>query len=103
MPAVYAVVLQQLQLLQQLLGRPRTDVPAHAPPPPPPPPPPLQASTVVELVAGLLAAAPGVGQNDIGVMATYRKQARQGLASSGCKEQCECGAPPLLHSIPPPP
>lgn len=35
---------------------------------------PSQASTVVELVVGLLNAGAGVRPDDIGVMATYRKQ-----------------------------
>ena len=34
----------------------------------------LQASTVVELVSGLLGSGAGVRPDDIGVMATYRKQ-----------------------------
>ena len=37
----------------------------------------LQASVVVELVSGLLAAAPGLLPTDIGVMAPFRKQARR--------------------------
>ena len=40
----------------------------HAPSPCP------QASTVVELIVGLLGAGAGVQPDDIGVMATYRKQ-----------------------------
>lgn len=36
----------------------------------------VQASVVVELVRGLLAAAPGLLPTDIGVMAPFRKQAR---------------------------
>ncbi len=44
-----------------------THLPCHLPA--------MQASTVVELLVGLLSAGAGVRADDIGVMATYRKQA----------------------------